>query len=58
MKRHIDSEAGAGFALIVAAVTLVIAVLSGIFVLYEPGLTSNAQIARAVPIVDAAIPND
>jgi hypothetical protein len=38
MKRDIPTEAGIGFTLVVAAVTFAVAVIAGIFLIYEPGL--------------------
>ena len=43
MKRDIPTEAGIGFTLLVAAVTFAVAVIAGIFLIYEPGLSGMAN---------------
>jgi hypothetical protein len=50
MKRDIPMEAGIGFTLLIAAVTFAVAVIAGIFLIYEPGLDgfrgqTQAQVA-------------
>lgn len=50
MKRDIPTEAGIGFTLLIAAVTFAVAVIAGIFLIYEPGLSgfrtqTQAQLA-------------
>jgi hypothetical protein len=46
MKRHSPTEAGVGFTIFVAAATFVIAVVAGIFLIYqsETTLSSNIQL--------------
>ena len=46
MKRDVPTQAGIGFTILVAAATFVIAVVAGIFLLYqsETTLGSNAQL--------------
>ena len=46
MKRHSPAEAGIGFMLLVAAATFVIAVVAGIFLIYQSETTmgSNTQL--------------
>ena len=43
MKRDIPTEAGIGFTLIVAAATFAVAVIAGIFLIWESGGTPSAQ---------------
>ena len=54
MKRHSPAEAGIGFTIFVAAATFVIAVVAGIFLIYQSEMTwgSNAQLR---PLVQAQI---
>ena len=55
MKRDFPGRAGIGFTAIVAALTLIVAVLSGLFLLYQPdtGWQANAPLelpATSLPL--------
>ena len=59
MKRDIPMEAGIGFTILIAAATLAIAVVAGIFLIYQSDMTAQlrtpeqAQMSLAEPIARA-----
>lgn len=56
MKRDFSSRAGIGFTVVVAVLTLAVAVLSGIFLLYDSDTGLQANAPPELPAASASAP--